>query len=48
MTPPGKSVKIPISVTYSNKTELINKPTWRAQIGVAYDFDSLMSLLASK
>jgi hypothetical protein len=48
IVPSGKSVKIPISVTYSNKTELIDKPTWRAQIGVSYDFDSLMSLLAAK
>lgn len=48
LVPSGKSVKIPISVTYSNKTELVDKPTWRAQIGVSYDFDSLMSLLAAK
>jgi len=39
---PGQSgARIPFSVTYSNRTELIDKPTWRAQIGVSYDFDSL-------
>lgn len=48
LAPPGKSVKVPISVTYSNKTELIDKPTWRAQIGISYDFDSLMSILSTK
>ncbi len=46
IVPGGKSTKIPISVTYSNRTELINKPDWRAQIGVSYDFDALMSLFA--
>lgn len=35
--------KVPLSVTYSNRTELIAKPTWKAQIGVSYDFDSLFS-----
>jgi hypothetical protein len=39
----GSSVKVPISLTYSNRTELIVKPTWKAQIGVSYDFDSLFS-----
>lgn len=37
----GSNLKVPISVTYSNRTELITKPTWAAQIGIAYDFDSL-------
>ena len=39
----GSAIKVPLSVTYSNRTELIVKPTWRAQIGVSYDFDSLLS-----
>jgi hypothetical protein len=43
IVPPGSSVKIPASVTFSNRTELIDKPSWRAQIGIAYDFDSLFS-----
>jgi hypothetical protein len=37
----GSAVTVPLSVTYSNRTELITKPTWKAQIGVSYDFDSL-------
>lgn len=39
----GSAVTVPLSVTYSNRTELIMKPTWRAQIGVSYDFDSLFA-----
>jgi hypothetical protein len=39
--PSGSSARFPFSITYSNRTELIAKPTWRAQIGVSYDFDSL-------
>jgi hypothetical protein len=35
------SARVPISVSYSNRTELIDTPAWRAQIGVSYDFDSL-------
>jgi hypothetical protein len=35
------SWRFPISVTWSNRTELITQPTWRAQIGINYDFDSL-------
>jgi len=42
--PDGSNVKIPVSVTYSNRTELIDKPAWRAQVGVSYDFDSLFAL----
>ena len=41
--PPGSSVKIPIAVTYANRTELIDKPAWRAQVGLAYDFDGLFA-----
>jgi hypothetical protein len=39
----GSAVTVPLSVTYSNRAELIAKPTWKAQIGVSYDFDSLFS-----
>jgi len=39
----GSSVRVPLSVTYSSRTELITKPTWKAQIGISYDFDSLFS-----
>lgn len=41
--PGGSSVRVPIAVSYSNRTDLINKPGWRAQIGISYDFDSLFS-----
>jgi hypothetical protein len=41
LTPKESSVKVPIAVSYSNRTEIIAKPAWRAQIGVTYDFDRL-------
>jgi hypothetical protein len=37
------SVKFPISITYSNRTELITKPEWNAQVGVTYDLDALFA-----
>jgi hypothetical protein len=37
----GSSMKVPIAISYSNRTELITKPELRAQIGVSYNFDSL-------
>lgn len=41
---PGQSgARFPISITYSNRTELITTPTLRAQIGVSYDFDSVFA-----
>jgi len=43
LSPPGSAVKIPASITFSNRTELIDKPTWRGQIGITYDFDSLFA-----
>jgi hypothetical protein len=45
---PGGSVKVPISVTWSNRTELIDKPAWRGQVGIAYDVDALVSLLGAR
>ena len=39
----GSAITVPLSLTYSNRTELITKPTWSAQIGVSYDFDSLFN-----
>lgn len=38
----GTSAKFPISVTYANRTELIVHPNWGAQVGVSYDFTSLL------
>ena len=43
--PPGSSMKIPLSMTVSSGTELIDKPTWRGQVGLAYDLDSLLGAL---
>jgi len=41
---PGQSsMRFPLAISYSNRTELIPKPTWKAQIGVSYDFDSLLT-----
>lgn len=45
LVPAGSSVKIPLSVTWSNRTELIDKPVWRGQIGLSYDLDSLFAAL---
>jgi hypothetical protein len=39
--PEKSSARFPISISYSNRTELIERPAWRGQIGVSYDFDSL-------
>ena len=41
---PGKgSINVPVSVTWSNRTELVTQPVWRTQVGISYDFDSLFS-----
>lgn len=39
----GKSLKFPLAFSYSNRTELIVKPEWRAQFGISYDFSSLLN-----
>jgi hypothetical protein len=39
----GKNVHFPFAFSYSNRTELIQKPDWRGQFGVSYDFSSLLS-----
>jgi hypothetical protein len=36
-------VKIPISFTYSNRTELIKETEVRGNVGVTFDFDSLFA-----
>jgi len=43
LVPEGSSVKVPVSVTWSNRTELIDEPVWRGQVGVSYDLDSLFA-----
>jgi hypothetical protein len=39
----GKNLRFPIAVSYSNRTELISKPEWRAQFGITYDFSSFLA-----
>jgi hypothetical protein len=39
----GSSVKVPVSVTWSNRTELIDKAVLRGQIGISYDLDSVFA-----
>jgi hypothetical protein len=41
------TVRVPFAISYSNRTELITKPTWKAQIGISYDFDSLFASAGS-
>lgn len=36
-------VKIPISFTYSNRTELIKETDVRGNVGVTFDFDTLFA-----
>ena len=43
LVPSNSSVKVPLSVTWSNRTELIDKPVLRGQIGISYDLDSLFA-----
>ena len=45
LVPSGSSVKIPLSITWSNKTELVDEPVWRGQIGLSYDLDRLFAAL---
>jgi hypothetical protein len=47
IAPPNSSVKVPLAFTYSNRTELVDKPAWAAQVGVTYDFDSLFTALGA-
>jgi hypothetical protein len=37
----GSNLRFPLAVSYSNRTELVQHPNWKAQIGVSYDFDAL-------
>ena len=40
-SPGSSSISLPVSFTWSNRTELVTNPTWRGQVGISYDFDSL-------
>jgi hypothetical protein len=39
--PSKLNINFPVSVTWSNRTELVTSPVWRGQLGISYDFDSL-------
>jgi hypothetical protein len=48
LVPSGSNIKVPVSVTWSNRTELIDKKTLRGQIGISYDLDSLFAGLGKE
>jgi hypothetical protein len=39
--PVSNTIKIPLSVTWSNRKELINESETRGQVGITFDLDSL-------
>ena len=39
----GSGVRIPLSVTFANRTELIRERVVRANVGVTYDLDSIFA-----
>ncbi len=41
----GSGLKIPLSVTYSNRTELLKEKNVRGQIGITFDMDVLASVV---
>jgi hypothetical protein len=41
----GSGVKIPLSVTFSNRTEFIKESKVRGNIGVTFDLDTIFSKL---
>jgi hypothetical protein len=41
----GSGVKIPLSISYANRTELLNEKDVRGHIGVTFDMDVLSSLV---
>ena len=40
-----KSLSLPISIKWSNKTDLLDAQDVRGQIGISYDLSTLMSLV---
>jgi hypothetical protein len=44
----GTGAKVPISVTASNRTELIKEKDVRASIGFTLDLDTIVGLLTSR
>lgn len=41
----GSGVKIPLSVTWANRTELIKEKEVRGNIGITFDLDTIVSKL---
>ena len=39
----GSGVRIPLSVTFANRTELITESVVRANVGLTYDLDVLFA-----
>jgi hypothetical protein len=44
----GSGIRIPISFTTSNRTELIREKDVRANFGVTFDFDSIFARAFSR
>jgi hypothetical protein len=42
LTMKSSGVKIPVGITWSNRTDLIKTKDVRGHIGIVYDFDSLL------
>ena len=45
LNPTSSGIKIPLAVTLANRTELIDKATWKAQLGLSYDVDALLGVV---
>jgi hypothetical protein len=41
---PSKGIKIPLSFTYSNRTELIDEKDVRVNVGFSFDLDAILQL----
>ena len=39
----GAGIRIPLSVTWANRTDLIKEKVVRANVGVSYDLDSVFA-----
>jgi hypothetical protein len=39
----GSGAKIPVSVTFANRTELIKESVVRANVGITYDLDTIFA-----
>lgn len=40
-SPGSSTITFPVSVTWSNRTELVTNSVWQGQLGISYNFDSL-------